>query len=304
MKIARLLMPLATVVAALACNSPAYAQATRTWVSGVGDDANPCSRTAPCKTFAGAISKTAAGGEISVLDPGGFGTVTITKAITLNGAGTLAGILSAAGVNGIVVNAGVNDVVIVRNISINGAGTGLNGIRFLAGGHLYVENCTISGVTTHGIDVAHSGVGAGTLTVANTTLANIGDTAIRVDAAAGTPATQASHITISGAATGFHVLAGTATIADSFISQVTNQGVAAENSGTKVNVKSCAVDASGTGVAAVNAGAKVRISDCDIFQNGTGVSVAAGGNGESFGNNRIRGNVKNIVGNLPKVSQR
>jgi hypothetical protein len=65
----------------------AQAQATRTWVSGVGDDANPCSRTAPCKTFAGAISKTAPCGEISVLDPGGFGAVTITKSITINGTG-------------------------------------------------------------------------------------------------------------------------------------------------------------------------------------------------------------------------
>src|SRR6202008_1983048 len=102
----------------------AFAQATRTWVSGVGDDANPCSRTAPCKTFAGAISKTATGGEISVLDPGGFGAVTITKGITLNGTGTLAGILSA-GVTGVIVNvstAAPNDTVIIRDISINGAG--------------------------------------------------------------------------------------------------------------------------------------------------------------------------------------
>src|SRR4051794_20127750 len=90
--------------------SLAHAQATRTWVSGVGDDANPCSRTAPCKTFSGAISKTATGGEISVLDPGGFGGVTITKAITLNGEGTLASIL-VAGVNGIIVNAPSNAVV-------------------------------------------------------------------------------------------------------------------------------------------------------------------------------------------------
>src|SRR5712672_11653 len=101
---------------------------TRTWVSGVGSDANPCSRTAPCKTFAGAISKTAAGGEISVLDPGGFGAVTITKAITLNGDGTLAGILSSI-TTGVLVNAGANDVVYLRNLSINGAGNGLNGVR-------------------------------------------------------------------------------------------------------------------------------------------------------------------------------
>src|SRR5512147_200857 len=107
-----------TVVFAICISvAVAQAQATRTWVSGVGDDANPCSRTAPCKTFAGAISKTAAGGEISALDPAGFGTVTITKAITLNGNGTLAGIL-AAGQSGIIVNAGVNDVVTIHDLSI------------------------------------------------------------------------------------------------------------------------------------------------------------------------------------------
>src|SRR5438046_5450684 len=126
-------------------STAAFGQATRTWVSGVGDDANPCSRTAPCKTFAGAISKTATGGEISVLDPGGFGAVTITKGITLNGTGTLAGILVGAGTNGVIVNAGVNDVVIIRSISINGACSGLNAIRYLAGKHLRVENYTIYG---------------------------------------------------------------------------------------------------------------------------------------------------------------
>src|SRR5580704_5683190 len=111
---------------AMALNvTPASAQ-TRTWVSGVGDDANPCSRTAPCKTFAGAISKTAAGGEIDCLDSGGFGAVTITKAITLDCSGTFGSILST-GTNGIVVNAGTNDVVVVRGLSVNGAGTGLNG---------------------------------------------------------------------------------------------------------------------------------------------------------------------------------
>jgi hypothetical protein len=97
----------------------AQAQATRTWISGVGDDVNPCSRTAPCKTFAGAISKTAAGGEIDVLDPGGFGAVTITKSIVLDGGGQVASIL-VSGTNGITVNAGASDVVTVRNLSING----------------------------------------------------------------------------------------------------------------------------------------------------------------------------------------
>src|SRR5215467_10616789 len=101
--------------------SLANAQATRTWVSGVGDDANPCSRTAPCKTWAGAISKTAAGGEIDALDPGGFGAVTITKPITLSGVGTQASTLSS-GVQGIVINIITpptppqTDTVTIRNI--------------------------------------------------------------------------------------------------------------------------------------------------------------------------------------------
>src|ERR1700682_571136 len=101
---------------------PAAAQATRTWVSGVGDDVNPCSRTAPCKTFPGAISKTAAGGEIDVLDPGGFGVVTITKAITLDGGGGINASILGSGTTGITINVGANtDVVTIRNLSINGA---------------------------------------------------------------------------------------------------------------------------------------------------------------------------------------
>src|SRR6267378_7935145 len=127
-------------------SSAAQAQATRTWVSGVGDDANPCSRTAPCKTFAGAISKTAAGGEIDALDPGGYGTVTIAKAITIDGGGQVASVLAAGGTNGINVTAGASDIVTLRNLRINGvegtpSGGGLNGIRYLSGGGLHVEDC-------------------------------------------------------------------------------------------------------------------------------------------------------------------
>jgi hypothetical protein len=136
----------------------AQAQATRTWVSGVGDDANPCSRTAPCKTFAGAISKTATGGEISVLDPGGFGAVTITKSITINGEGTLAGIL-AAGTVGVIINPTSTSSVTLRNISIVGAGTGTDGVRILNGAKVNIENCTISGFINQGIDIIPSTAG-------------------------------------------------------------------------------------------------------------------------------------------------
>src|SRR5258708_19107658 len=107
-----------------------YGQASRTWVSGVGDDANPCSRTAPCKTFAGAISKTAAGGEIDALDPGGFGAVTITKAITIDGGGGQVASVLVSGTNGIVVQAGPNDVVILRNLRLNRISSGLHRIQF------------------------------------------------------------------------------------------------------------------------------------------------------------------------------
>ncbi|HET9225932.1 MAG TPA: hypothetical protein VFR31_04655, partial [Thermoanaerobaculia bacterium] len=123
---------LSCVLAAVLAAPAARALVTRTWVSGVGNDANPCSRTAPCRTFAGALAQTSPGGEISVLDPGSYGTVTITKAVTINGDGTLAGIVSS-GAAAITVNAGVNDRVVVRNISLFGTATGANGIRFLAG---------------------------------------------------------------------------------------------------------------------------------------------------------------------------
>src|SRR5262245_21635944 len=121
---------------------PAFAQATRTWVSGVGDDANPCSRTAPCKTFAGAISKTAASGEINCLDPGGFGAVTITKSIIISCEYTEGGVV-VSGTNGIVVNVASTDIVYLRGLDLQGLGTGLSGVTFIGAGVLRVEHCVI-----------------------------------------------------------------------------------------------------------------------------------------------------------------
>ncbi len=139
--------------------APAHAQATRTWVSGVGDDANPCSRTAPCKTFAGAISKTATGGEINVLDPGGFGAVTITKSITISSESPEAGVL-VSGTNGIVIAAGPTDTVILKNLDIEGLGTGLDGIKVLSGLKVYVLNSRIHHFLNNGINMASSTSGA------------------------------------------------------------------------------------------------------------------------------------------------
>jgi hypothetical protein len=145
------LASLAVAATLLAAAAPVHAQATRTWVSGVGDDANPCSRTAPCKTFAGAISKTAPAGEINVLDPGGFGAVTITKSITISSENFEAGVL-VSGTNGIIVSAGVNDVVILRGLDIEGLGTGLDGIKFNSGAALHIENCHINNFTNFAVE--------------------------------------------------------------------------------------------------------------------------------------------------------
>lgn len=150
--------PALIIVAAMAAvSAPAQAQATRTWVSGVGDDANPCSRTAPCKTFPGAISKTATNGEINILDPGGFGTVTITKPISIVAEGATGGILSA-GVSGIVINISAASFptpprrVYLEGLDIEGVGTGTNGIRVLSADSVVVRNSSIRD---------HRAVGAG-----------------------------------------------------------------------------------------------------------------------------------------------
>lgn len=303
MKARTLFSVLAACAVVLACSSFARAQATRTWVSGVGDDVNPCSRTAPCKTFAGAISKTAAGGEISTLDPGGFGAVTITKAITIDGAGTLGSILFSL-TNGVVVNAGATDVVTLRNIALNGAGTGINGIRFLGGDHLHVENCSISGTTMNGIDVSHSGVGAGRLTVADTSFTDIGGAAIRLAATAGSPSAQIEDVRVNGASVGLDVVNGYAAIADSRLTHVANQAVVAEGAGTRINVEHSALESSGVGVAALGAGALVLLSDSDVTLNATGVHVQTGAKVISFQNNRIQGNTVNVAGKLAKGKQR
>lgn len=140
--------------------APAHAQATRTWVSGVGDDANPCSRTAPCKTFAGAISKTAASGEINVLDPGGFGGVTITKAITIRAEYVEAGVL-VSGTQGITVNVpNAADNVILEGLDIEGLGSGLNGVHIIAGGNVVIRRCSIHHFTGNGVNLVGSVAGA------------------------------------------------------------------------------------------------------------------------------------------------
>jgi hypothetical protein len=157
MRAARILF---LVTSILVSATAVHTQATRTWVSGVGDDANPCSRTAPCKTFAGAISKTATNGEINCIDPGGFGAVTITKSITIDCTGMLAGILASQtnGINIKLADTDARQAVRLRGLAINGSGNGLNGIRLMSEKtNLTIENVVIDGFTLNGLSVESGG---------------------------------------------------------------------------------------------------------------------------------------------------
>ena len=261
----------------------AHAQATRTWVSGVGDDANPCSRTAPCKTFAGAISKTAPCGEISVLDPGGFGAVTITKSITINGTGTLAGILAAL-VNGVIVNAGANDTIILRDISINGACNGLNGIRYLAGRALIVDHCWIYNFTQSGIDVVSSGNLI--LNVLGTSITNMA-TGINFAPTAGSVVSEIDHTTIqklTGNGITTNANSSFVTVTNSNIINAAGIGVNAGGAGAVLNVDSSSISSNAT--ACRTAGGFIRVTRNVIMDNTTNFTIV-GGTIASGGNNQV-----------------
>lgn len=293
-KIRFTLSTIALFVLILAGSSLAQAQATRTWVSGVGDDANPCSRTAPCKTFAGAISKTAACGEISVLDPGGFGAVTITKSITINGDGTLAGIL-AAGTNGVIVN-GANAVVTLRSISINGACTGISGIRFIQGTTLQVENVSIANFTNFGIDINRGASAGGFVSIKNVSINNaLGGGINATQSNASAVRVGVFNSTIFGS--NFGVKAGANSIVSVHNSEATGMsaGFLADGATARMNLDGCMSTNNGNGVQSDNS-AIIRISNCAINDNIVkGVSRGGGALGtvESYSINRISGNPAN-----------
>lgn len=257
----------------------AQAQATRTWVSGVGDDANPCSRTAPCKTWAGAISKTAAGGEIDALDPGGFGTVTITKAITLDAHYTMGSVL-ASGTNAINVAAAATDVVTLRGLNLTSVPpSGLTALSVTgAVGAVHVEDCAIYSFTT-GINFAPTTPAA--LYVKNTVISDSKTAGITLSASVATPVTidksQLFNDVIGLSANA----SAKVSIHDSVIAGNTTSGVTTV-AGAEVNVDHGLIANNGVGV---QADGTVRLSDVMVSNNTTGVT--GGGTLASFGNNRI-----------------
>ena len=255
----------------LALATAAQAQATRTWVSGVGDDLNPCSRTAPCKTFAGAISKTAKDGEISVLDPGGYGAVTITKSIYINGThGAGYGSIISSLVNGVIINitdaADVRKAVRLRSLDINGASTGINGVSILAATNVWVEDCVIDGTTGNGTT---SGIGIRMALTATSGSLFVSDSRIHKNVTGVRVTTTA----------GFAV----ATIRNSNIENNTT-GVEAAANGF-VTVQECRVAANSTnGVATTASGAQLNLRDSLLANNGTAVNAAAGSSVRAMSN--------------------
>jgi len=250
---------------ALAAPSAASAQATRTWVSGVGDDVNPCSRTAPCKTFAGAISKTAAGGEIDCLDPGGFGGVTITKSITIDCSGVVGSALFAGATSGISVN-GTDIVVVLRNLQINGAGTGQVGVRFVNGKRLILENVLVAQSSLAGVLVTTM-AGTGGLVINNSQIINNGN--------------------------GLRVGHGVTSISNSVIAGNSGLAVFAENTGV-INADDNLIVSNNVAVQAGNGGAGQGSATVNVSNNGINGNlnafICSGGIVASDGSNRLSNN--------------
>jgi len=294
----------------LALASIAQAQATRTWVSGVGDDVNPCSRTAPCKTYAGAISKTADKGEISTLDPGGFGAVTTTKNITIDGTtGAGFGSILASGTSGVIINdsltATPNTVVVtLRHLSINGASTTAgSGIRFISGKTLIVENCVISGFTGtgtvgRGISVELTGNTPKNVFVKDTNITNctvgirIGQTSSFVAAVLDNLNIDAGGDQVAGTS-GIELAAGgNAIIRDSTIARfATGINVTAASGGAFLIGSTIFSNTTGLAVGASTA----RMTASSFINNGTGISLA-GGAVRSGCDNFLDGNTTEISG--------
>ena len=274
------------------------AQATRTWVSGVGDDANPCSRTAPCKTFAGAISKTAPGGEIDALDPGGFGALTITKSITLDGGGGQVASVLVAGTNGIVVAAGATDVVAIRNLRLDGllgggnANAGINGIRFISGKALMIQNCDIFGFAQNGIDIETAG---GFVTVEGTSSHNNGTAGATAGAGLFVNSTGQTFVTVDRSHFDqniFGVDAGnfsSVNVSNSTAFGNSNTGfISAATAGTAtLNLFQCVAANNVGGIQAGNNGnpGTTNVSNCAVFGNiAAGYSISGASTLKSWGN--------------------
>ena len=299
MKGSRFIFNLVAIMAlTLTASSLAQAQATRTFVFSNGDDGNPCSRSAPCRTFSGAIAKTNDGGEIDVVDAGSYGGLTILKSVTIDGGGNFAGI-TAAGTTGVTVN-NSDAVVTLRNISFNGATTGTIGVRIVSAKSVTIEGCQIfkfrgTAGTTSGRAISDERTTAGgKLTVINSTINDNSANAVVVVPPSGTSGVTAllDNVRIfDNGISGFFAGQGAkVTIKNSFITTNGNAGVQSADANTRVNIVDTVISNNAIGVFGGGGASVTRLTRCTITENGTGVTTQTGGVVESFGDNNIRGN--------------
>jgi|SRR5579862_8085990 hypothetical protein len=320
----KLFRTLAAIVVAMATMSlfaaPAAAQATRTWVSGVGDDANPCSRTAPCKTFAGAISKTAAFGEINCLDPGGFGALTITKSITISCETGTAGVL-VSGTNGFVVSAASTDVVVLKGLDFEGLSStfnSLDGVKVLTAASVTIDHCIIAGFgSTNGVDgngVFVNNSSSGThVSIIDTLIINNAHDGVLVKPAGSVSARVSLRnvqVSRSGAdgvmfdATGTTgSIKGEVTQSESAHNTASGFGVSSAGADDEVSLDSVAASDDSVGVTAIGAGAIVRFTRSTITANGTGATQVSGGSALSYSTNSVDGNGGGGNGNFGTTPQ-
>jgi len=274
----------------------AQAQATRTWVSGVGDDANPCSRTAPCKTFAGAISKTASPGIINCLDPGGFGAVTITKSITIDCTGTMGSVLSS-GVQGVIVNGTSTDKVVLRAIDINGAGTtlGTNGVNYIQAASVALFDVNIANYSADAVKVSSTAAGGHKLLLSGCQVLNTFRGVEVFPTGGGTADLDVDKSNFDNISTGaaIDVVAAScsATVQNSTLTHSTT-GIQTQNVTSTASLNNCLISHNGTGVNGVG---EIRLNNCSVTNNTTGLQ----GTTRGFGSNMIIGNGG---GNAPTFS--
>ena len=300
MKTTRLAMNMmAAFVTCLFCSTLVQAQTQRTWVSDSGNDGNPCSKASPCRTFAGALAKTMAGGKITCLDMGQFSPVTIAQSLTIDCRRTRGDILSAS-VNGVVINAGTTDKIILQGLDIDGGGAGgLDGIRFLSGGSLHIEETTVSNMA-NGINVGLNQAANAEVYVINSLLRNNSSVGMFVsNTNAGTINMSIERTTSENNAFGLIGRGGARIDArNSIFSGNSTTGILSEvNTGAGplsiINVINCAVTANGTGLSAgansVVGQGNLRVSGTTISFNGTGVT-AGNGNANTFSDNILRNN--------------
>ena len=270
--------------------SSIFAQASRTWVSGVGDDVNPCSRTAPCKTFAGAISKTAVNGEISVLDPGGFGAVTITKAMRIDGHSFVSSAL-VSGTNDIIINAGSGDVTL-QNLELNGIGSGINGVLIFSAGTVTINNCNIVNFTTAGVSAQVTN--ATKVNILNSQIHNIvGGKGVVGTSTTGELDMWLDHVQIGNVQLGFNTQAHTVgTISNSFLTGCTGGGLQADTASNLNAVNNVIVNCNNAIVSSANS-STIKIAGNFVQQSASAFNVTAPSQIFTAGNNSLQtaGNV-------------